>query len=108
MFTFAIKFDPISRTQLFGSTQTGIRFGACKVRRLNRAKENKEEVKNKSQMYIIKKGIEEIKNNSQVNITQEGIKEFKSYPQVNITKVVREDVKKQPSGIHCLRGHRRE
>ena len=50
-------------------------------------------------MYTIKKGIEEIKNNSQVNITQEGIKEFKSYPQVNITKVVREDVKKQPSGI---------
>ena len=38
----------------------------------------------------------------------EGIKEFKSYPQVNTTKVVREDVKKQPSGIHCLRGCRRE
>ena len=44
MFTFAIEFDPIRfdvwincRTQLFGSTQTGIRFGACKVRRLNRA-----------------------------------------------------------------------
>ena len=50
-------------------------------------------------MYTIKKSIEDIKNNSQVNITQEGIKEFKSYPQVNITKVVREDVKKQPSGI---------
>ena len=59
-------------------------------------------------MYTIKKSIEDIKNNSQVNITQEGIKEFKSYPQVNISKVVREDVKKQPSGIHCLRGHRRE
>ena len=59
-------------------------------------------------MYTIKKSIEDIKNNSQVNITQEGIKEFKSYPQVNITKVVREEVKKQPSGIHCLRGCRRE
>ena len=59
-------------------------------------------------MYTIKKGIEEIKNNSQVNITQEGIKEFKSYPQLNTTKVVREDVRKQPSGIHCLRGCRRE
>ena len=59
-------------------------------------------------MYTIKKSIEDIKNNSQVNITQEGIKEFKSYPQVNITKVVREDVKKQPSGIHCLRRCRRE
>ena len=59
-------------------------------------------------MYTIKKSIEDIKNNSQVNITQEGIKEFKSYPQVNIAKVVREDVKKQPSGIHCLRGCRRE
>ena len=59
-------------------------------------------------MYTIKKSIEDIKNNSQVNITQEGIKEFKSYPQVNITKVVREDVKKQPSGIHCLRGCRRD
>ena len=59
-------------------------------------------------MYTTKKSIEDIKNNSQVNITQEGIKEFKSYPQVNITKVVREDVKKQPSGIHCLRGCRRD
>ena len=42
MFTFAIKFEPIRfdvwincRTQLFGSTQTGIRFGTCKVWRLN-------------------------------------------------------------------------
>ena len=59
-------------------------------------------------MYTIKKSIEDIKNNSQVNITQEGIKEFKSYPQVNTTKVVREDVKKQPSGIHCLRGCRKD
>ena len=59
-------------------------------------------------MYTTKKSIEDIKNNSQVNITQEGIKEFKSYPQVNITKVVREDVKKQPSGIHCLRGCRKD
>ena len=42
MFTFAIKFEQIRFdvwincwTQLFGSTQTGIRFGTCKVRRLN-------------------------------------------------------------------------
>ena len=59
-------------------------------------------------MYTIKKGIEEIKNNSQVNTAQEGMKELKSNPQVNTspTKVFREDIKKQPSGIHCLRGYR--
>ena len=52
--------------------------------------------------------MQDIKNNPQVYTTQEGIEQIKSNPQVYTTQKGIKEIKNKPSGIHYLRGYRRD
>ena len=61
-----------------------------------------QEIKNNPQVYTTQEGMQEIKTNPQAYTTQENIEQIRNNP-----KVYTRD-KKKPSGIHYLRGYRRD